>query len=84
MWLEAKNIHLNRLLKKLDQKRYRLFGISKNIGHKIFQLELLEGWMIHNMFNKDLLTQCIDPTPPLDIINEEEEYKAEEIRNYRK
>jgi len=25
MWLENKNIHLNRPLKKLDQRRYRLF-----------------------------------------------------------
>jgi len=24
------------------------------------------------------------PTPPLDIVNEEEEYKVEEIRNHRK
>jgi len=31
IWLEAKNIHLNRPLKKLDQKRYRLFRITKNI-----------------------------------------------------
>jgi len=49
--------------------------------------------MIHNMFNKDLLTQCkkpqyksqyIEPTPLSDIINEEEEYKVEEIRRHRK
>ena len=32
MWLENKNIHLNRPLKKLDQKRYRLFRISKDIS----------------------------------------------------
>ena len=55
IWLEAKNIHLNRPSKKLDQKRYGPFKISKNIGQGAFQLELLEGWMIHNVFNKDLL-----------------------------
>ena len=32
MWLEAKNIHPNRPSKKLDQKRYRLFKIIKDIG----------------------------------------------------
>jgi len=32
VWLESKNIHSNRPLKKLDQKRYRLFRISKDIG----------------------------------------------------
>jgi len=40
--MEAKNIHLNRPSKKLDQKRYRLFRILKNIGLRVFQLELLE------------------------------------------
>jgi len=57
----------------------------------VFQLELLEGWEIHNVFNKDLLTRCIEPKfkgqheePPPTIINEEEEYKVEEVRKYRK
>ena len=49
--------------------------------------------MIHNVFNEDLLIWCrephfkgqhIDPAPLPEIINEEEEYKIEEIRNYRK
>jgi len=56
IWLENKNIHLNRPSKKLDNKRYRPFRISKDIGLGAFQLELLEGWMIHNVFNEDLLT----------------------------
>ena len=58
MWLEAKNIYSNRPSKKLDQKRYRPFRILKNISQGVFQLELPEEWMIHNMFNEDLLTQC--------------------------
>jgi len=45
------------------------------------------------MFNKDLLIQCKEPyfkgqhmdsAPPLDIINEEEEYEVEEVWNHRK
>ena len=49
--------------------------------------------MIHDVFNKDLLTQCkelyykgqhMEPTPPLDIINEEEEHEVEEIRKHQK
>jgi len=43
MWLENKNIQLNQSSKKLDNKRYRPFRISKNIGSEAFQLELLEG-----------------------------------------
>ena len=45
------------------------------------------------MFNKNLLTWCREPwfkrqhielALPPDIINKKEEYKVEEIRNYRK
>ena len=43
MWLENKNIHLNQPSKKLDNKRYRPFRISKDIGLEVFQLELLKG-----------------------------------------
>jgi len=77
----------------LDNKRYRPFRILKNIGSGAFQLELPEGWAIHNMFNKELLTQCVEPKfksqyeePALlpTIINEEEKYKVEEVRKHRK
>jgi len=56
VWLKNKNIQLNRLSKKLNNKRYRPFRISKDIGLEAFQLKLLERWVIHNMFNEDLLT----------------------------
>ena len=58
-----------------------------------FELELLERWMIHNVFNEDLLTQCVepkfqgqhkDPAPLPVIINEEEEYEVEEVQKHRK
>ena len=44
--------------------------------------------MIHNIFNEDLLTQCVEPkfqgqrkepAPSSVIINEEEEYEVEEV-----
>ena len=56
VWLENKNIYSNQPSKKLDNKRYKLFRISKDIGSGVFELELLEEWMIHNIFNEDLLT----------------------------
>jgi len=43
VWLENKNIHLNRPSKKLDNKRYRLFKISKDISSGAFELELPKG-----------------------------------------
>jgi len=93
VWLENKDIHSNRPLKKLDHKRYGPFRISKDIGSGAFQLELPEGWMIHNVFNENLLTQCVElkfkgqheELAPLPIIiNEEEEYEVEEVRKHRK
>ena len=49
--------------------------------------------MIHDVFNEDLLTWCkkpyhkgqhMEPAPPPDIINKEEEYEVEEIRKHWK
>ena len=54
--LEAKNIQSKQSLKKLDQKRYKPFEITKNIRQEAFQLKLSEEWVIHNIFNKNLLT----------------------------
>ena len=92
VWLENKNIQSNQPSKKLDNKRYRSFRIIKDIGLGAFQLELPESWMIHSVFNEDLLTRCVEPkfkgqhkepAPPT-IINKEKEYKVEEVRKHRK
>ena len=49
--------------------------------------------MIHNVFNEDLLIQCVEPkfkgqheepAPFPMIINEEEEYEVEEARKHMK
>jgi len=93
VWLENKNIHLNQPSKKLDNKRYKPFRISRDIGLRAFQLELPEGWIIHNVFNENLLIQYVelkfkgqhkDPTPSPTIINEKEEYEVKEVRKHRK
>ena len=93
IWLESKNIYSNRLSKKLDQKKYGPFRISKNISQGAFQLKLPEEQMIYNVFNKDLLTRCkkpqfkgqhMGPVPPSMIINEEEEYEVKEVWKHRK
>ena len=93
MWLENKNIQSNRLLKKLDNKRYGPFKISQNIGSGAFQLELPGGWVIHNMFNEDPLTWYMEPkfkgqykelAPLPTIINEEKEYEVKEVKKHRK
>jgi len=75
-------------LKEVGSKRYGPFKISNDIGLGVFQLKLLEGWMIHNVFNKDLLTKCkelqfkgqhMELASPPTIINKEEEYEVKEV-----
>ena len=65
----------------------------KEIGLGVFQLKLLEGWMIHDVFNEDLLTRCrkphyqgqhMEPVSQPMIINEEEEYKIKKVQKHRK
>ena len=77
----------------MNNKRYGPFRILKDIGSEVFQLELLEGWVIYNVFNKNLLIQCVEPkfkgqheepVPPPTIINKEKEYEVEEVRKHRK
>ena len=65
----------------------------KEIGQEAFQLKLPKGWMIHDVFNEDLLTRCrephysgqhMEPASPPTIINEEEEYEVKEVWKHRK
>jgi len=77
----------------LDNERYGPFRIAKDIGSGTFQLDLLEGWMIHNIFNEDLLIRYVKPkfkgqhedlAPLPTIINKEEKYEVEEVKKHRK
>jgi len=77
----------------LDNKRYGPFEVTRTIGHEIYELKLPTTWMIHNIFNKNLLTKWREPKfqkqknmllPLPEIINEEEEYEIEAIRKHRK
>ena len=77
----------------MDNKRYGPFEVTRAIGHGAYELKLPTTWMIHNVFNENLLTKWREPKfqiqkdtpPPLpEIINEEEEYEIEAIRKHRK
>jgi len=57
----------------------------------VFQLKLSEGWIIYDVFNKDLLIRCkelqyksqyVELAPLPDIINKEEEYEVKEIKKH--
>jgi transposase InsO family protein len=93
VFLEAKNITSNRPSKKLEQRRYGPFVILEDLGKGAYKLELPIGWVIHDVFNENLLTryhgpefnsQHMVPPPPPEIVEGEEEYEVEELRGYRK
>jgi len=91
VWLEGKNLHLPFQATKLAPKQYRPFKIIKGISPVTFQLALPLSWKIHDVFHASLLSPYSETTahrpnfsrPPPDLINDEVEYKVEQIRNHR-
>jgi len=91
VWLEGKNLRLPYQATKLVPKRYRPFKIIKEISPVVYQLALPLTWKIHDTFHASLLLPYHETTaygpnfsrPPPDLINDEEQYKVEQIRNHR-
>ena len=91
VWLEGKNLKLPYQNLKLALRWYGPFKISRVIFPVVYQLDLPPSWTIHNVFHASLLTLYYEmkqyranfPRPPLDIIDGEEEYEVEAIRNHR-
>ncbi len=92
VWLDSTNLHLPRPKKKLDDKRVGPFMIESKVGAAAYKLKLPPHWKIHPRFNEKLLTlytplafpnQEVPPPPPPDLINDEEEFKIEEILDSR-
>jgi hypothetical protein len=91
VWLEGKNLN-TRGARKLLPRRYGPFTITKKIGPVAYRLDLPPTMRIHNVFHVDLLlpykeTEAYGPVytrPPPDLIDGEEEYEIESIRDMRK
>ena len=92
VWLNAGNLHLPRPKKKLDDKRVGPFEILEKAGASSYKLKLPPHWKIHPCFNEKLLTPFVPPSfpnqqqPPLlppDLIDDEEQYKIEEVLDLR-
>ena len=91
VWLEAKYLALPYASTKLAPKHHGPFQIMKEISPVAYQLALPRAWTIHNVFHSSLLT-CYKEThesgaqfqhPPPELIDNEEEYKVEQIINHR-
>jgi len=91
VWLEGKNLRLPYQATKLAPKQYGPFKIIKEISPVAYQLALPLTWKIHDTFHASLLSPYHETTaygpnfsqPPPDLINNEEQYEVEQIRNHR-
>ena len=84
---------LKQTLEEAGPEKIWTFQNLEGYWSRSTQLKLLKGWIIHNVFNEDLLIRCrelqlkeqhMELAPPLMIINEEEKYEVEEVRKHRK
>jgi hypothetical protein len=91
VWLEGKNLHVIGS-KKLNPRRYSPFKIMEQIGSSTFKLDLPANMRIHNVFHSNLLLPYKETEaygqpftrPALDLIDGEEEYEVESIKDMRK
>ena len=87
VWLEARNLKRNILDPKFAPKREGPFTITKALSPLSYELKLPTSWKIHPVFHASLLTPYHEneihglnfPAPPLDLIDNEEEYEIERI-----
>jgi hypothetical protein len=91
VWLEGKNLHVKGT-RKLLPKRYGPFTIKEKIGTVAYRLDLPSSMKIHNVFHVNLLLpykemEAYGPAytrPPPDLLEGEEEYEIESIRDARR
>ncbi len=88
VWLEGINLQMHYPTSKLAPKRYGPFPIKKVLSDVSYELELPAQWKIHPVIHANLLTPYKETAlhgpnftqPPPDLIDGEEEYKAEEVQ----
>lgn len=91
VWLEGKDLQTDRPSKKLDDRRYGPYKITKIIGPNTYQLHLPPSMKIHPVFHTVKLRPFTEdsvgrrpPTRPEPVIkNGFEEYEPEGIRDSR-
>ena len=87
VWLLSQNIHIERLNKKLDWKRFGPYPIIERIGTQAYKLQLPSSMKIHPVFHISLLERFIDSDipgriqsiSPSVIIKNQIEYEVEDI-----
>ncbi len=90
MFLNERNIVTARSFKKLDDKMLNLF-INLDFIDSSYKLKLSETMHVHNVFHSDLLHLAVDDLLPDQknellesiVINDEDEWKIDDILNFR-
>ena len=91
VWLEGHNLKTDQPSVKLAAKRYGPFPVEQVLSPITYQLTLPGQWKIHPIFHVNLLTPYKETAfhgpnymrPPLDLIDNEEEYEVEQILDLR-
>lgn len=95
VWLDAKDIRTSRPSKKLDNKWFGPFEITKLVNQNAYELKLPASFnRVHPVFNVVKLRQYTEPSTPgrrspspppePDIIDKELHYEVQEILNSRR
>ena len=92
VWLEAANLRLSYLSRKLTPKHHRPFEITQVLSPLTYRLRLPPTWKIHDVFHASLLssyhqTETYGPSfsrPPPDLIDNEEEYEVDHVVSHKR
>jgi len=92
VWLDARNLSRGYQFQKMASLQEGPFKIIEVLGPVTYKLQLPVQWKIHNVIHGNCLTPYREtdihgknfPEPPPDLINGEEEYKVDSIKDHRK
>jgi len=90
--LDARNLNRGYQFQKMASLREGPFKIIEVLGLVTYKLQLPVQWKIHNVIHSNRLTPYHEtdvhgknfPEPPPDLINGEEEYKVDSIKDHKK
>jgi len=92
VWLDAHNLNRGYQFQKMASLQEGPFKIIEVLGPVMYKLQLPVQWEIHNVIHGSHLTPYRKtevhrrnfPEPPPDLVNREEEYKVDSIKDHRK
>ena len=87
--LSSKNLRFKAGTPKLLPRWVGPFQVVKCVGSQAYELELPARWKIHDVFHVSNLEGyrrdgAIQPPPPAEVLEGEDEYEVESIRSHRR